>query len=114
MTLSGDPSSTSSISDSLRRPDSKLAMPLSSGRRGSYDRRRLSTDSLDNLKRNSWDPGRRGSSGSSGGWDDPIWEEGSYGGGTDQVITSSVYLERNKEISCERPLMMPSISRRAE
>lgn len=45
-------------------------------RRGSIDRRRFSTDSLDNLKRNSWDPGRRGSAGSSGGWDDPIWEEG--------------------------------------
>lgn len=44
-------------------------------RRGSIDRRRFSTDSLENLKRNSWDPGRRGSSGSSGGWDDPIWEE---------------------------------------
>ncbi|XP_066603042.1 uncharacterized protein [Prorops nasuta] len=56
----------------------KFTAPLS-GRRGSYDRRRLSTDSLDNLKRNSWDPGRRGSSGSSGGWDDPIWEESSYG-----------------------------------
>lgn len=94
VTLSGNPSSTSSISDNLRRPDGKLAMPLSSGRRSSYDRRRLSTDSLDNLKRNSWDPGRRGSSGSSGGWDDPIWEEGSYGGVTDQVITSFVYLER--------------------
>lgn len=52
----------------------RLALPIS-GRRGSYDRRRLSTDSLDNTKRNSWDPGRRGSSGSSGGWDDPIWEE---------------------------------------
>ncbi|XP_018371676.1 PREDICTED: WD repeat-containing protein 47 isoform X4 [Trachymyrmex cornetzi] len=83
VTLSGDPSSINSISGSLRRPDTKSAMPLSSGRRGSYDRRRLSTDSLDNLKRNSWDPGRRSSSGSSGGWDDPIWEEGSFGG-TDQ------------------------------
>nr|XP_012228043.1 PREDICTED: WD repeat-containing protein 47 isoform X4 [Linepithema humile] len=78
VTLSGDrASSTSPISSSLRKPDGKSATPLSSGRRGSYDRRRLSTDSLDNLKRNSWDPGRRGSSGSSGGWDDPIWEEGS-------------------------------------
>lgn len=46
-------------------------------RKGSFDRRRFSTDSLDNFKRNSWDPGRRDSSGSSGGWDDPIWEEGS-------------------------------------
>ncbi|KAK1123880.1 hypothetical protein K0M31_006910 [Melipona bicolor] len=59
------------------RKDGKLVAPLSS-RRGSYDRRRLSTDSLDNTKRNSWDPGRRGSSGSSGGWDDPIWEEGTF------------------------------------
>ncbi|XP_011338380.1 uncharacterized protein LOC105279953 [Ooceraea biroi] len=82
VTLSGDPSSA--ITSSLKKPDNKSTMPLSSGRRGSYDRRRLSTDSLDNLKRNSWDPGRRGSSGSSGGWDDPIWEEGSFGGGVDQ------------------------------
>lgn len=116
VTLSGDPSS-SSISGSLRRPDGKSSMPLSSGRRGSYDRRRLSTDSLDNLKRNSWDPGRRGSSGSSGGWDDPIWEEGSFGSAIEQVIISSVYLreiERERERSCERPLMMPSISRISE
>lgn len=87
VTLSGDLPS----SGSLKKPDGKSATPLSSGRRGSYDRRRLSTDSLDNLKRNSWDPGRRGSSGSSGGWDDPIWEEGSFAG---QVMTSSVYLSR--------------------
>ncbi|XP_015608709.1 general transcriptional corepressor tupA isoform X3 [Cephus cinctus] len=59
----------------------KDSLPVPSGnigslrRRGSYDRRKCSTDSLENLKRNSWDPGRRGSSGSSGGWDDPIWEE---------------------------------------
>jgi hypothetical protein len=46
------------------------------GRRDSFaSRRRFSTDSLDGVRRNSWDPGRRGSSGSSGGWDDPIWEE---------------------------------------
>jgi len=102
VTLSGNPSSTGSISSSLRRPDSKSAMPLSSGRRGLYERRRLSTDSLDNLKRNSWDPGRRGSSGSSGGWDDPIWEEGSFGGSTNQVITSSVYLPREMERERER------------
>lgn len=36
--------------------------------------RRLSSDSLDG-RRNSWDPSRRGSSGSSGGWDSPIWED---------------------------------------
>ena len=53
----------------------------------SYDRIRLSTDSLDNTKRNSWDPGRRGSSGSSGGWDDPIWEEGTFD--ADQVKYSN-------------------------
>jgi len=57
---------------------------------------------LDNLKRNSWDPGRRGSSGSSGGWDDPIWEEGSFGGSTNQVITSPVYLPREMERERER------------
>ncbi|KYN13337.1 WD repeat-containing protein 47 [Trachymyrmex cornetzi] len=89
VTLSGDPSSINSISGSLRRPDTKSAMPLSSGRRGSYDRRRLSTDSLDNLKRNSWDPGRRSSSGSSGGWDDPIWEEGSFGEPRPELETSN-------------------------
>lgn len=101
VTLSGDPSLASTITGSLKKPDSKSTMPLSSGRRGSYDRRRnLSTDSLDNLKRNSWDPGRRGSSGSSGGWDDPIWEEGNFGDGTDQVITSSVYPPSGG--SCER------------
>ncbi|CAD6240165.1 GSCOCG00002535001-RA-CDS [Cotesia congregata] len=45
-------------------------------RRSSVERsKRFSTDSLDNFKRNSWDPGRRSSSGSSGGWDDAIWEE---------------------------------------
>lgn len=42
-------------------------------RRYSYSRR-FSTDSLEN-RRNSWDPSRRGSSGSSIGWDDPIWED---------------------------------------
>lgn len=45
------------------------------GSNGSGRRKRLfSTDSLD-YRRNSWDFGRRGSSSSSGGWDDPIWEE---------------------------------------
>lgn len=49
---------------------------VSFGRRDSHGiRRRFSTDSLDAVRQNSWDPGRRGSSGSSGGWDDPIWEE---------------------------------------
>jgi hypothetical protein len=56
------------------RKDSLAA--LNFGRRDSYaSRRRFSTDSLDGVRRNSWDTGRRGSSGSSGGWDDPIWEE---------------------------------------
>lgn len=46
-------------------------------RRDSLSKRRFSTDSLDGaaLRRNSWDPSRRGSSGSSIGCDDPIWEE---------------------------------------
>lgn len=65
------------LSNGNLKKDGKSIAPLSN-RRGSYDRRRLSTDSLDNTKRNSWDPGRRGSSGSSGGWDDPIWEEGTF------------------------------------
>lgn len=64
------------------------------GRRGSFDRRKLSTDSLDNSKRNSWDPGRRGSSGSSGGWDDPIWEEGTQD--SDQVRRSLFQLQFGK------------------
>uniref|UniRef100_A0A8D8RIF9 WD repeat-containing protein 47 n=1 Tax=Cacopsylla melanoneura TaxID=428564 RepID=A0A8D8RIF9_9HEMI len=46
-------------------------------RKDSLSRRRFSTDSLDGVsRRHSWDPSRRGSSGSSGGWDDPIHEEG--------------------------------------
>lgn len=57
---------------------SSLGGSYTTGRRGSYDRRRFSTDSLENLKRNSWDPSRRGSAGSSCGWDDPIWEEGYF------------------------------------
>ncbi|KAG7189544.1 hypothetical protein KM043_017234 [Ampulex compressa] len=81
VTLSGD---LTMGSNGNQKRDGRPAAPLSS-RRSSYDRRRLSTDSLDNLKRNSWDPGRRGSSGSSGGWDDPIWEEGACDSGTDQV-----------------------------
>lgn len=83
VTLNAD-LSASSIG-SLKK-DGKPVIPLST-RRGSYDRRRLSTDSLDNMKRNSWDLGRRGSSGSSGGWDDPIWEEGSFSAVFDQVMS---------------------------
>lgn len=53
----------------------------------SYDSRKFSADSLENLhKRHSWDPTRRGSSGSSGGWDDPIWEENDYETSVDEVI----------------------------
>lgn len=74
------------LSNGNLKKDGKSIAPLSN-RRGSYDRRRLSTDSLDNTKRNSWDPGRRGSSGSSGGWDDPIWEEGTFD--ADQVKYSN-------------------------
>lgn len=76
------------------KKDGKFIAPLSS-RRGSYDRRRLSTDSLDNTKRNSWDPGRRGSSGSSGGWDDPIWEEGTFDC-VDQVKYSNLLIWNSK------------------
>ena len=65
---------------------SPLGGSYTAGRRGSYDRRRFSTDSLENLRRNSWDPNRRGSSGSSGGWDDPIWEEGSFENNSGEVI----------------------------
>ncbi|XP_049818343.1 WD repeat-containing protein 47 isoform X3 [Aethina tumida] len=48
-----------------------LQVPGTQLRRNS---RNYSTDSLDG-RRNSWDPGRRNSSGSSCGWDEPIWEE---------------------------------------
>lgn len=57
---------------------------LNTGRRNS---RRLSNDSLDG-KRNSWDPSRRGSSGSSCGWDEPIWEEINV-----KVIKTKQYLQ---------------------
>lgn len=76
-------SSTGNIrKDSLRR-DSISSIGSSRkdsiGSNGSGRRKRLfSTDSLD-YRRNSWDMGRRGSSSSSGGWDDPIWE-GIYNG----------------------------------
>lgn len=104
VTLTGDPSASSI--GGLKK-DGKLTIPLSN-RRGSYDKRRLSTDSLDNPKRNSWDPGRRGSSGSSGGWDDPIWEEGSFDNRADQVMTSCL-----SSFAVKRPSMMPSTSWRS-
>lgn len=67
---------------------SSLGGCYTTGRRGSYDRRRFSTDSLENLKRNSWDSTRRGSAGSSCGWDDPIWEEGYF----DKFTQVNLYL----------------------
>ena len=81
VTLKSDPLHGSN--GNLRKDDPKLSVSTfpsyyGTARRASIDRRRFSTDSLENLKRNSWDTGRRGSSGSSGGWDDPIWEEGSH------------------------------------
>ncbi|KAK2579875.1 hypothetical protein KPH14_007556 [Odynerus spinipes] len=87
VTLNHDPllgSNGISRKDGKTTSTATIPIPLTS-RRGSFDRRRFSTDSLDNSKRNSWDPGRRGSSGSSGGWDDPIWEEGTFPQDTDQV-----------------------------
>lgn len=87
VTLSTDLST--GCNENLRKD--KLAASISN-RKGSYDRRRLSTDSLDNTKRNSWDPGRRGSSGSSGGWDDPIWEEGTFETSVDQVKYSKILI----------------------
>ncbi|XP_014476569.1 PREDICTED: WD repeat-containing protein 47 isoform X2 [Dinoponera quadriceps] len=100
VTLSGEPTSA------ILKKDGRSAIPLA-GRRGSYDRRRLSTDSLDNPKRNSWDPGRRGSSGSSGGWDDPIWEEGSLGGGTDQQEPRPELDTSNGSSNGGRPRFVP-------
>lgn len=50
-----------------------LQVPSVNGTRRNTNRR-FSNDSLDG-RRNSWDPGRRGSSGSSIGWEDPIWED---------------------------------------
>uniref|UniRef100_A0A2H8TTJ3 WD repeat-containing protein 47 n=1 Tax=Melanaphis sacchari TaxID=742174 RepID=A0A2H8TTJ3_9HEMI len=53
--------------------------------------RRYSTDSLDSVRRNSWDPtGRRGSSGSSAGCEDPIWEE------TSRPMTTAAAIGSNK------------------
>lgn len=105
VTLSGagDPAASA-----ILKKDGKIA----GSRRGSHDRRRLSTDSLENLKRNSWDPGRRGSSGSSGGWDDPIWEEGS--GATADQVMSLVYPARLARKATVMMMMPPAISARAE
>ncbi|XP_073973234.1 WD repeat-containing protein 47 isoform X3 [Rhodnius prolixus] len=70
----------SSFASTLRK-DSSDGAPLfphhhAQHRRDSLSKRRYSTDSLDSVRRNSWDPSRRGSSGSSGaGCEDPIWEE---------------------------------------
>lgn len=65
--------------------------------------RRFSTDSLDSLRRNSWDPSnRRGSSGSSAGCDDPIWEET---GVSRVAVTLSVYMVTDydhKQVKTER------------
>ena len=44
-------------------------------RRESLAKRRFSTDSLDGYRRNSWDPSRRGSSSSSGGYEETIIED---------------------------------------
>ncbi|XP_014240266.1 WD repeat-containing protein 47 isoform X1 [Cimex lectularius] len=63
----------SSFPSTLRK-DSLSPVPHQQ-RRDSLSRRRFSTDSLEGLRRNSWDPSRRGSSGSSVGCDDPILEE---------------------------------------
>jgi hypothetical protein len=41
----------------------------------SLSKRRFSTDSLDGFRRNSWDPSRRGSSSSSGGYEETIIED---------------------------------------
>lgn len=56
--------------NSLRKDNSNQQI-LTTNRRNS---RRLSTDSLD-THRNSWDPSRRGSSGSSCGWEDPFGDD---------------------------------------
>lgn len=68
----------SSFPATLRR-DSLSPTPnlIPNQRRDSISKRRFSTDSLEGLRRNSWDPSRRGSSGSSAGCEDPIWEDAS-------------------------------------
>lgn len=55
--------------------------------------RRFSTDSLDSIRRNSWDTNRRESSGSSAGFEDPIWEENN----TSEVIAWIFILFRRGE-----------------
>ncbi|ENN77059.1 hypothetical protein YQE_06394, partial [Dendroctonus ponderosae] len=65
----GDKRNSFGGSTSSLNSKSYLQVPGVNMRRNS---RNYSTDSLD-LKRNSWDPGRRGSAGS---WlEDPIWEQ---------------------------------------
>ncbi|KAF0761767.1 WD repeat-containing protein 47 isoform X2 [Aphis craccivora] len=92
--LRRDSVNSSARRDSLSSPSPPHSSPLSAAASGVVLRRdsagagrkdsltavpawrRYSTDSLDSVRRNSWDPsGRRGSSGSSAGCEDPIWEE---------------------------------------
>ncbi|KAL1130970.1 hypothetical protein AAG570_012211 [Ranatra chinensis] len=61
----------SAFPSTLRRDSLTAATP----RRDSLSKRRFSTDSLDSFRRNSWDTGRRGSSSSSGTYDETILED---------------------------------------
>ncbi|XP_050301768.1 WD repeat-containing protein 47 isoform X4 [Anthonomus grandis grandis] len=67
----GDKRNSFGGSTSSLNGKSYLQVPGLNMRRNS---RNFSTDSLD-CRRNSWDPGRRGSSGSSCGWEEPLWED---------------------------------------
>lgn len=91
----------SSVSNTSLRKDSRKDSLNSNAslRKDSLSRRRFSTDSLDGAsRRHSWDPSRRGSSGSSGGWEDPIYEEGS-GIVINKVMTTLIIL--CKYTSCD-------------
>lgn len=57
--------------NSLRRDSSSSQQLFNSNQRNV---RKFSTDSLE-MRRNSWDSNRRGSSGSSCGWDDPFADD---------------------------------------
>ncbi|XP_011495174.1 PREDICTED: WD repeat-containing protein 47 isoform X2 [Ceratosolen solmsi marchali] len=75
---------------------------------GLHSGRKFSVDSLENLhKRHSWDATRRGSSGSSGGWDDAIWEENDYETNVDEQEPRPDLDTSNGSSGSGRPRFVP-------